>query len=422
MKNWRWLISIAAVSLVMAMACSSLPRLPLLNPATPTPAATPTPDAAARHLAVFEAIWIAVRDQYARPDYDGVDWNAVGDEYRAKVLTGLSEEGFAQAMRDMLAELPPGQAVFETRAERLEAEATDSSRYEGIGVFYGFRLTPQPHVVVLSLMPESPAESAGLEVHDSIYAVDGEPVRADEAETISQRIRGPADSEVILTVQKPGGQRRDVTVKRGQITVANSLLGLYAPSLGAAYYRFPVLADSTTAQTLAEHLGGLDPAELKGIVLDLRVAHSGGQGWPLGEMLTLFGDGAVGEFYERAESSPVEIVGQDINGSQTLPLVILIGPDTEGSPEIFAAALQAAGRAALVGLTTPGDVDQFAEIPLPDGSRLFLAVGSFRTVDGVDLALSGVSPDVTVPEDWDMLTDEEDPVVDAAVAWLKSQN
>jgi C-terminal processing protease CtpA/Prc len=39
--------------------------------------------------------------------------------------------------------------------------------------------------------------------------------------------------------------------------------------------------------------------------------------------------------------------------SQSLPLTILIGPDTQGASEIFAEALQATGRAVLIGQTSP---------------------------------------------------------------------
>src|SRR4029077_16645705 len=117
--------------------------------------------------------------------------------------------------------------------------------------------------------------------------------------------------------------------------------------------------------------------------------------------LTLFSNGNLGEFYTRTTTETVTITGQDSGGSQTLPLVLLIGPDTAGSPEIFAGALQGARRATLVGLPTPGDLEGFSEVLLPDGSRLLLATSSFHTKDGIDLAKSGLTPDVKVDTDWD---------------------
>jgi len=104
--------------------------------------------------------------------------------------------------------------------------------------------------------------------------------------------------------------------------------------------------------------------------------------------------------------------------SQVVISRLLIGPDTQGSSEIFAAALQGAKRATLVGLPTPGDVEGFSEISLADGSRLFLATSAFRTPDGADLAQSGLKPDIAVADDWDQFSADDDPVLAAAVEFL----
>ena len=210
-------------------------------------------------------------------------------------------------------------------------------------------------MVILSVIEDSPAEQAGLQPHDSIYAIDGESVRADESETVATRIRGPANTSVTVTVQSPGGRRRNLTIPRGQITAADVLRGGEIPAAHVAYYRLPVVADPDMPQLIAQNLQELGAqSELKGVILDLRVSHAGGQGWPLGEMLTLFGDGALGEFYTRTTT----------------------------------------------------------------GSRLFLATSSFRTLDGADLALSGLKPNVTVSDDWDQVSVDNDPVLAAAVGLL----
>ena len=101
-----------------------------------------------------------------------------------------------------------------------------------------------------------------------------------------------------------------------------------------------------------------------------------------------------------------------------MPLVILIGPDTQGLPEIFAGALSDAGRAILVGLPTPGAIQGYEDFPLPDGSRLFLATSSFRTHKGTDFASSGLQPDIVVNSDWDTVTSDSDPVLEAAITQL----
>jgi carboxyl-terminal processing protease len=412
-SRWRWLMLSGAM--LLGLACSAVTALG----ATPTPTPAPTPSAVERQVEVFQIIWEAVRDQYVRPDYDGVDWEAVGGAYRAQVESGLSDEAFVEAMRAMLAELPPGQASYQTRAERLEAEVADTSTYQGIGAFISFRETPEPHVVILAVIENSPAENAGLKAHDSIYAIDGVAVSADEANTVVNRIRGPAESSVTLTIETPGQGRREVTVSRGQLTAVDFLRGRYDRQLEMAYYRLPITADADAVQLLAQDLADIPAdANLRGIILDLRVARNLRGDWPLSDLLTLFGNGDLGEFYGRASSSPLTVVGQGAGRSQSAPLILLIGPDTSGSPEVFAGALRGARRAVLVGLPTSGAVEGFSEIALPDGSRLFLATSSFRTPDGIDLAASGLQPDIQVNSDWDAITDDSDPTLEAALDLL----
>lgn len=400
---------------VLALAAACGRGRPQVIQVTPVP----TLDPVTRHLAVFDTAWQAVDSQYVRDDFNGVDWGSLGDEYRGRVSAGLSEAEFAETMQALLANLPDSQATFETRQQRLEEETADRRTYHGIGAFISFRQEPEPHVVILSVIQDSPAEQAGLESHDSIYAIDGEPFAPEDAAVPAERIRGEADSTVVLTVQTPGQKPREVTIQREQIQAADVLRGRYVDELGVAYYRVPVAAESTLAQTIAENLLSLGENQpLNGLVIDLRVARSGTGSWPLAEMLILFGNGAVGEYYTRAGSDLLAIDGQDLAGSQTVPLLILVGPDTEGSPEIFAAALQSSGRARLLGLPTPGAVEGYTEVPLPDGSRLFLATSSFRTTDNLDLANTGLTPDVSVDGDWDQITSDEDPVLATALSLL----
>jgi carboxyl-terminal processing protease len=153
---------------------------------------------------------------------------------------------------------------------------------------------------------------------------------------------------------------------------------------------------------------------VRGLVIDLRVSRSG-SAWPLTEMLTLFGNGPLGEFYTRQDSTPIKVKGIDLGGSQKMPLVILVGPDTEGQPEIFAAALQDAARATVIGLPTAGKIFGYTTVPLPDGSRLTLATSSYKTESGKDLGETGVTPDFELKPDWDQVSDVNDPLIDKAL-------
>jgi carboxyl-terminal processing protease len=369
-------------------------------------------------LMVLEEIREAVAENFVYADFGGTDWEAAVSLARRGVEAGMTEEEFADAVEDMVAALPDGSAGFMTRAERVEAEFRSGTLYEGIGAFVSFRTEPVPRVLLLSVIAGSPAEEAGLRAHDAIYKVDGFPVTEEEGLSIIERVRGPAGTEVLLEVASPSEQAREVMVRRDRVTASDTLKGGLLPP-GIIYVLVPVAVDNT----LAERVAGLlqlseeegEPA--LGLILDLRIAGSGSS-WPLTEMLTLLGNGAMGQFATRAGEQPVVIPGVDLSASQTIPLAILVGPDTSGAPEIFAGALQATGRSALVGLGTNGNVLSFRQQTLSDGSLLTYADSSYITPGGGDLSLTGLTPNLIVESDWDQVTPESDPVLQSAIDLL----
>ena len=374
-------------------------------------------------LRTFDELIGALREHYVHREHHAVPWDDLESRYRTKVLSLLRNTEFPDVIREMMAELPPDAAVWQSRDERIDLQSTDARSYEGIGAYIAFRPDPRPRVILLSVLPGSPAAQAGLRDHDSLLAVDGIPVRREEGEAVVTRIRGPAGSVVSLNVRSPNQQPRDVAVTRGRVQLtegANRLRYALLRESDIGYLLLPRQTTSSLVTEVAQSLTLLtQQTALRGVILDLRIAALG-SGWPLEEMLTLFADGALGEMYTTQETLPVEIAGQDVAGSQSLPLALLIGPDTEGLPEIFAAALQSSGRAVLFGTRTSGDIENNHLVPLPDGSRVLISSTSYRTSTGLDVGLSGLEPNLAVRFDWDAVTEQVDPVRDASqVALLR---
>ena len=368
-------------------------------------------------LRTYDALVETLQETYVYGTHRGIDWSDLESRYRTKVLGLRQPDDFPTIIGDLIRELPPGAARWQSRQQRIDVQSSDSLNYEGIGTYIAFRPSPIPRVILLSVMRGSPAESAGLRDHDSVLAVDGTPVRIDEGADVATRIRGPAGSTVMLMVQSPRSEPRLVPVTRGRVNLAgvfNSVRTRLLPG-DIGYLLFPRQSNAQTTSDVHDSLLQLAAqAPVRALVLDLRVAGFGSS-WPLGELLTLFADGALGTIYFASGEQPIAVTGRDLAGSQLLPLAILIGPDTEGRPEIFAAALQSVGRASLFGQRTAGAVEESAEVQLPDGSRLFVQATSYRTAAGQEVA-DGVVPNVRVRGDWDSVTEEEDGIRDAAVA------
>jgi carboxyl-terminal processing protease len=363
----------------------------------------------------FEAIWKHIQDSYVYFDTADIDWAALHDQYQAKIDSGLTDAQFSSLLQDLEKQLPEGSILYQSRADRIQADMTDTSSYEGIGAFIGFQAETKPHIVILDVIDGSPAEKAGLRAHDSIFGIDGSPILLEEGLNATNRIRGPAGSSVTLDVKTPGKTERSVKVERAKLTSTGKLEVYNITGTNYGYLLFPPLGYQGLDQEVFDGMQTLATnRKLAGLILDLRIVNSSTD-WPVDTLLTIFNNGKIGEVYSRIASQPLEIQGQDVVGSQTMPLIILVGQNTKGYAEIFAASMQASKRALIVGEPTPGDVETQSSFYLPDGSRLFIESASFRLSNGDELGTTGVVPDVLVPAGWDQVLPDQDPVLDQAI-------
>lgn len=374
-----------------------------------------------QQVKTFEALWKHLEENYIYFESAEVDWGALHTKYLNQINTGLTSEEFVAAIGDLETELPPGSLVYETRAERIARDVADTSSYEGIGAFVGFSEEPEPHIVLLDVIEGSPAEKAGLQAHDSIFAIDGNPILLEEGITAVDRVRGPAGSSVKLDVQTPGTPERSVEVQRGKLISTGKLKAFRIRGTNYGYLLFPPVGYDTLQVDVVQSMQKFSTDKtLEGLVIDLRISSST-RGWPLEDMYTMFDDGVLGEFYNRDQKQTVEVTGQDTFNSQDVPLALLVGHNTTGFPEIFAASLQAHERAVVIGETTPGAVETTSSFYLPDGSQAFIATTSFALPNGGDIGTTGVIPDIAIEAGWDEVLPERDPVLDQAIQSLDEQ-
>ncbi|UCC64210.1 MAG: PDZ domain-containing protein, partial [Anaerolineae bacterium] len=203
-----------------------LPPPPTREPAGP-PTPTPEPESVSEETTAgqqerFELVWQQLRQGYAYRDYNGVDWNAIEDIYRTQVADGMTEEMFQAAMAAMVSELGDASTFYltpEELAEQQEAleSAEDEPEVGYVGTLVGMPDDVREVMTILYVFPGSPAEEAGVLPHDVIVGIDGEPVPPEPEEDILERVRGEIGSEVVLTLQAPGEEPRDLTVGRAPL-------------------------------------------------------------------------------------------------------------------------------------------------------------------------------------------------------------
>jgi carboxyl-terminal processing protease len=332
----------------------------------------------------------------------------------------MTDENFYLAMVEMVDSLGDDHSVFLDPSETLAGEAEYEGQYDytGIGLL-NVAVPERSRLVVILVFPDSPADRAGIKIHDSILAIDGVPV-LDEDGSRSQSLRGPVGSHLTLTIASPGKEPHDVTLTRERITSSLPVPYELMETAGGKRVGYIMLAsfsDRTIVRQVEDALKELTSSSpLDGLIIDNR-QNSGGADTIVRGVLANFTRGTVGYFVNRDGRRAFNIIGQNINGSQDVPLVVLVGRDTVSFGEIFAGILQDLGRAHIIGQTTDGNVETLYIYNFADGSSAWIAHDTFEALKDTsrNWEESGIVPDQIVLSNWDEVTLENDPVIQAAL-------
>ncbi len=406
---------------------SPAPTLTPVATETPliTPTLTPTALPLSLQLRVFEDIWQVINATYVSPDFNGVDWDGVQVEFRQRIEAGLDNAAFYMAMYEMISRLGDEHSFYLSPEAVAEEEANYAGQHDYVGIGILLSAIPERNrAVILSVFPGSPAEAAGLQPRDAILSVDGTPILDDDG-YLRDIVRGPEGTTIAIVVQTPEQEERQLSITRHRITgavpVPYSVITTEA-GLRIGYVLIVSFDDSTIDEQVAEALRIMTAeARLDGLVIDNRM-NGGGSSEVIEPILGYFTGGIMGHFVSRQEERALTIRPFDINGSQEIPLVVLVGSGTVSFGEIFAGVLQDSGRAYIIGTTTGGNVEILWGYDFDDGSQMWLANETFRPTvhPEQNWEADGIIPDEVVAGEFDEHSLENDPPVIAAVAYFSS--
>jgi carboxyl-terminal processing protease len=389
------------------------------------------------YLGIFETIWQKVNDTYFDPSFGGLDWKKVHDRYQPEVASAKNDEDFHALINKMLWELkvshmafiPPG---FLAAAEPLVFAAG------GIGI--QVRML-DGRVVVTSVDPESPAHQAGLHPGFIIQAIDGIPIAQVEKDVqrdrppyndrgrlaqitkgIMGRIYGAPDTDVSIAYLDERGEKREKAItraKRSGTAVGPKGMFFFALEFEAkrldndvAYIRLNTLQPEFAAQ-ISKAIQSMD--NVSGMMIDLR-GNSGGE---IERMPEMFLAEKTCLYLRKTGAGETKIFSDPAKDVYKGPLVVLIDVTSSSASELFAACLQAAGRAVVVGDRSPGSVMESDNRIFPNGAVLMYPVAQLSTPDGTVLEGHGVIPDIEVGLKPEMLLKGIDSQLESAVEYLE---
>lgn len=426
-----------SASLRTPRACDHVPGVSVpavmppevVNPPPPPPPdpLPPLPDPTSvsarttqKQLAIFSRLWSIVDALYVDPALNGVDWDGARARYDALIRQGLATADFHLAMSILVAELGDEHSHFlDPEQVRLaEEELSGKNSFVGIGVVVQ-PLLESRSAVVIGVFPTSPAAQAGLRAHDRLLEADGAPIVDEDGEILSL---GPEGTSYDLTWQRLGGPPQTTHVTRRRIDAFSPMEVCRVPGTEIGYVQLNTFFDETIDDRLRSALRGLAAqAPLDGLVVDVRL-NTGGSSSVALPALDLFASGSAGRVVARTQAFDVPLFAEDVGGSQSVPLVLLADRDTVSFGEIFTGVLQNAGRAAVVGGTTAGNVELLSGFDFKDHSQAWIATYTFEPVGLPAGAWEGVGvvPDDSVPTRWDLFSEETDPALARAVERLQS--
>ena len=147
------------------------------------------------------------------------------------------------AISGMLQSLGDAHTAYMNPDEYTQANTALGGEYEGIGAIVDIT---GDYLKIVSPMPDSPAEKAGIKVGDLIIAVDGQDMTDVDGELVLKKVKGPAGTPVILTIQRVGTEKPfDITVTRAKITQSSVTYKML--DSGIAYVALSTFGDNSNS-------------------------------------------------------------------------------------------------------------------------------------------------------------------------------
>lgn len=369
----RWVTALLVVVLAISMFAtgSILGRTGLLG--GPLGGESPVPSGEDKQLALIEEAWRHLHESY-------VDAKSLDDRKLAYAAI--------RALTDAVGD--PGHTSFLTADEMKAFDQSLSGSFVGVGVQVAI---DSSGVVVVSVLPETPAEAAGLRRGDRIIAVDGKTTTGETIDEVVARVRGPEGVPVTLTVNRAGVPQFDVKIVRR--TLERQLVTwTMIPGRKVAFIRLEQFASNATKELKAA-IEKATAAGATALVFDLRGNGGGYVSEAIGVASQFVASGTVYQSVD-ASGTQQDVAVQPGGIATTIPLIVLADGGSASAAEIVSGAIQDAGRARVVGTKTFGTGTVTNRYDLADGSSLRIGVERWLTRAGRPIWHEGLDPDVTV--------------------------
>jgi carboxyl-terminal processing protease len=325
----------------------------------------------------------------------------VFERVRADYVDPVPDKDLVEnAVNGMLTGLDPHSNYMDAKAFR-DMQVQTKGEFGGLGI----EVTQDGGwIKVISPIDDTPAARAGIKAGDMITAIDGKTVQGLALSDAVDKMRGPPNSKITLTLHRDGVDKPiDVSMMREiiQIQVVKSRM---EPD-GIGYVRLTQFTEQADAgikkavqQLQAQAAKDAPGGKLKALILDLRNNPGGLLDQAIAVSSDFIDEGEIVSTRARHadDSQRWNAKGGDIIPG--VPIVLLINNGSASSSEIVAGALQDHRRAVLLGTRSFGKGSVQTVIPLPGNGAMRLTTARYYTPSGRSIQGLGITPSVTVHE------------------------
>jgi len=302
------------------------------------------------------------------------------------------------AINGMLAGLDPHSSYMDPKSFR-DMQVQTRGEFGGLGI----EVTMEDGLIkVVAPIDETPAAKAGVMANDIITQLDGEQVQGLTLNQAVEKMRGPVNTKIKLTIMRKGQDKPiEVSITRDIIRVRSVRSQVEGDDVG--YIRLTQFNEQTTdglKKAITDITAKVSNDKLKGYILDLRNNPGGllDQAISVSDAFLQKGEivstrGRNPEETQRFNARPGDLT----NGK---PMIVLINGGSASASEIVAGALQDHKRVTVIGTRSFGKGSVQTIIPLGSGNgALRLTTARYFTPSGRSIQAKGIVPDIEVMQD-----------------------
>ena len=211
-------------------------------------------------------------------------------------------------------------------------------------------------------------------------------------------MRGPADSQITLTIRRSGVEDFTVPITRAIIKIRSVRARVVDDDIILA--RISTFSEHTSddLDSVLADLQEEQGDQLTGAVLDLRNNPGGLLDQAIAVSDAFLERGEIVSTRGREPESALRFNARDGDIIDGLPLVVLINSGTASASEIVAGALQDHRRALILGTRSFGKGSVQTVIPLSGRGALRLTTARYYTPSGRSIQEQGIDPDIVVEQ------------------------